>query len=166
MSGFRRPFEVVDYKALMRAHAPPPEYFDGDYLAAPDAIEKRQLERLQQRARSTYEVPFFRRRWDEAGLAPSDLRSLEDLSNFPAYLTSIERLVDFISDKPVVNVLGTHIEMTNTPFEDFPFGSTVHIDEHPLELGREHLLELMDGVLAMADAPFIEAHREFIIWPF
>ncbi len=88
------------------------------------------------------------------------------ISNFPAYVTSLERLVGFISDKPVVNVLGTHIEMTNTPFEDFPFGSTVHIDEHPLELRREHLLELRDGVVAMADAPFIEAHREFFIWPF
>ena len=40
MSGFRRPFEVVDYEALMRAHAPPPEYFEGDYLAEPDVIEE------------------------------------------------------------------------------------------------------------------------------
>ena len=88
------------------------------------------------------------------------------ISNFPSYLTSMERLTDFVSDKPIVHVLGTHIEMTNTPFEDFPFGSTVHIDEHPLELGREHLLELRDGVVEMADAPQIEPHRDFIIWPF
>ncbi len=74
--------------------------------------------------------------------------------------------MDFISDNPVVHVLGTHIEMTNTPFEDFPFGSTVHIDEHPLELRREHLQELREGAVGMADAPHIEPHREFIIWPF
>ena len=87
------------------------------------------------------------------------------ISDFDAYLASMERLVSFISDKPIVHVLGTHIEMTNTPFDDFPFGSTVHIDEHPLELKRDHVLELRDGVVGMADAPFIEPHREFIIFP-
>ena len=85
MAQFRRPFEVVDYEALMRAHAPPPEYFEGDYLAEPEAIERQQLARLQARAKRAYEVPFFRRRFDEAGVSPSDLQSLGDLSRFPAY---------------------------------------------------------------------------------
>jgi len=83
--GFRRPFEVVDHAALMRAHPPPPEYFEGDWLLDPDEIERRQLERLRVRAASAYEVPFFRRRWDEAGVGASDIGSLEDLSRFPAY---------------------------------------------------------------------------------
>ncbi len=85
MSTFRRPFEVVDYEALARAHAPPPEYFEGDWLAEPDEIERRQLERLQNRAKRAYEVPFFRRRFDAAGVEPNDLRSLDDLSRFPSY---------------------------------------------------------------------------------
>ena len=62
-AGFRRPFEAVDHEVLMAAHAPPPEYFEGDYLLAPDEIERRQLEGLRRRARLAYEVPFFRRRW-------------------------------------------------------------------------------------------------------
>ena len=44
---FRRPFEVVDCQALMRKHAPPPEYFDTTYLQAPDEIEALPLARLQ-----------------------------------------------------------------------------------------------------------------------
>ncbi len=88
------------------------------------------------------------------------------IDSFPAYHASIQRIVDFITDKPVVNVLGTHIEMTNTPFEDFPFGSTQHPDEHELPLGREHVLELLQGVADMADDPFVEAHADFIIFPF
>ena len=74
-------------------------------------------------------------------------------------------MVDFIADKPVVRVLGTHIEMTTTPFEDFPFGSTVHIDEHELPLRRDHLLELLEGVVEMDGVPVLEEHRDFIIFP-
>ena len=85
MSGFRRPFEVVDWDALMGAHPPPPEYFEGAWLDDPETIERKQLDALQQRARRAYEVPLFRRRWREAGVSPDDLRSLDDLARFPAY---------------------------------------------------------------------------------
>ncbi len=82
---FQRPFEAVDHAALMAAHSPPPEYFEGDWLLPPEEIEARQLERLRARAARAYRVPFFRRRWDAAGVGPDDLRSLADLSSFPAY---------------------------------------------------------------------------------
>ncbi len=82
---FRRPFEVVDYSALMRVHEPPPEYFDGGYLASLEEIERRQLASLQRRAQQAYEVPFFRRRWEQAGFQPGQLRTLDDLRRVPAY---------------------------------------------------------------------------------
>ena len=78
MAGFRRPFEL-DYALLARTHAPPPEYFETDWLMPPEEIEARQLERLQARARRAHDVPFFRRRWDDAGFDPAELRSLADL---------------------------------------------------------------------------------------
>ncbi len=80
-------------------------------------------------------------------------------------MASQQRLVAFIEDKPLSWVLGTHIEMTNTPGVDYGFGVTHHPDEHPLQLRREHLLELHDAVLRMQDAPVIEEHADFIIWP-
>ena len=82
---FRRPFETIDYRALMQAHSPPPEYFEGDYTLGPEQIEERQLAALQKRAKSAYQVPFFRKRWDAAGFDPSKLRSLDDLARVPAY---------------------------------------------------------------------------------
>lgn len=88
------------------------------------------------------------------------------ISNFPAYLASIQRLVDFTATRPVCHVLGTHIEMSNTPGDDFPIGSTYHPNEHPLPLGPEHLQELLQGVIGMQASPHIEVHDEFIIWPF
>ncbi len=83
--GFRRAFEAVDYQALMKAHVPAPEYFDSDFYLDPDDIEGRQLARLQDRAARAYRVPFFRRRWDEAGFSPGQLSSLEDLARVPTY---------------------------------------------------------------------------------
>lgn len=85
MSDFRRPHEAVDYDALTAQLPPPPEYLDTAYLADPDTIAATQLDRAQARARAAYEVPFFRRRWDETGVGPDDLRSLDDLARFPAY---------------------------------------------------------------------------------
>lgn len=86
--------------------------------------------------------------------------------DFPAYMASIERLIDFTADKPSCHVLGTHIEMSNTPGVDFALGSTHHPDEHPLQLDRSHLIELMDGLIGMQGDPHIEVHDEFIIFPF
>ena len=85
MSGFRRPHEAVDYGALTAQLPPPPEYLDTAYLADPEVIAASQLERLRGRAATAYEVPFFRRRWDDAGVGPDNLRSLDDLACFPAY---------------------------------------------------------------------------------
>jgi phenylacetate-CoA ligase len=85
VSDFRRPHEAVDYDALTAQLPPPPEYLDTAYLADPDTIAATQLDRAQARARAAYEVPFFRRRWDETGVGPDDLRSLDDLARFPAY---------------------------------------------------------------------------------
>lgn len=82
---FRRPFEVVDHAELMRTHVPPPEYFDSDWLIGPEAIEARQLARLQARAKRAYEVPFFRKRWDAAGFHPDAIERLGDLSRAPSY---------------------------------------------------------------------------------
>lgn len=87
------------------------------------------------------------------------------VSDFPSYVASIQRLVDFTADKTVCNVMGTHIEMTSTPKQDFAYQSTYHPSEHKLPLTRAHLLELNDAVKAMQNAPVQEAHDDFIVVP-
>jgi hydroxyacylglutathione hydrolase len=86
------------------------------------------------------------------------------IDDFDAYVASISRLVDNVAAQDVCNVMGTHIEMTNTPGVDFPFGADEHPDEHELQLDYAHLVELRDAVLAM-DVPEIEAHDDFIVYP-
>ena len=87
------------------------------------------------------------------------------IGNFSDYVDSIGRLVEFTEDRTVSWVLGTHIEMTNRDGVDSPFGATFHPNEHPLQLSREHLLELRGALVEMAADPFIEVHDDFIIWP-
>ena len=87
------------------------------------------------------------------------------IQDFPTYVQSVQRLVDFTAVNEVSYVLGTHIEMQNLPGQQFPLGSTFHPTEHVLQLRRSHLVELLNGVLGMQGAPHHETHDDFIIWP-
>jgi glyoxylase-like metal-dependent hydrolase (beta-lactamase superfamily II) len=87
------------------------------------------------------------------------------IADFPVYRASMQRLADFLADKPVAYVLGTHIEMSGTPGIDFPLGSLVHPNEHRLQLSRWHLLELVHALDGMAGAPFKDVHADFIVFP-
>jgi hydroxyacylglutathione hydrolase len=67
-------------------------------------------------------------------------------AEYPAFVASHRRLVDFTRDKPVAHVLGTHIEQMRTPFVDYPVGTAYQPDEHVLELNRGVLLELDEAL--------------------
>jgi glyoxylase-like metal-dependent hydrolase (beta-lactamase superfamily II) len=82
-----------------------------------------------------------------------------------AFRSSIDRLVDFTATREVVHVLGAHIENTRTPFLDYPEGTTYQPDEHVLELGRAHLLELQAALRATPGSLERRALRDFTIWP-
>ena len=87
------------------------------------------------------------------------------VSDFPAYVASTRRLVEFTATRPVAHILGCHIEQSTTPFVDYPVGTVYQPHEHPLELGRAHLLELIAGLEAMHGKPERAFFRDFTIWP-
>ena len=87
------------------------------------------------------------------------------ITDFPLYLASTRRLVQFTEGKPVAQVLGCHIEQSTTPFVDYPVGTTYQPREHSLELGRAHLLELLAGLEQMQAKPVKLALRDFTIFP-
>lgn len=87
------------------------------------------------------------------------------VSDFDTWVTSLDRLVSFTAGKDVCQVMGTHIEMTQTPEVDFDFATTYHPNEHALPLSRAHLVELADAAAAMQANPQVEAHADFIISP-
>jgi hydroxyacylglutathione hydrolase len=87
------------------------------------------------------------------------------IGDFPAYLTSTQRLVRFTEGKPVTHILGCHIEQSATPYVDYPVGTKHQPHEHSLELGRAHLLELLDGLEKQTGEPRKAAYRDFTIFP-
>jgi glyoxylase-like metal-dependent hydrolase (beta-lactamase superfamily II) len=82
-----------------------------------------------------------------------------------AFRESIERLVTFTKSRPVSHVLGAHIENMSTPYLDYPEGTKYQPEEHALELGRAHILELRDGLEAMQGKIERRRFRDFTIWP-
>jgi phenylacetate-CoA ligase len=113
-----RPPAAVDYDTLVRAYAPPPEYFDSAWLAPPDEIERVQLERLQARALAAARVPFFARRWHDAGFDPNSVASLDDLWRAPFY---------------TVGDIRDSIE-TNPPYGDYQGVAPVDAQHEPMRL--------------------------------
>ena len=82
-----------------------------------------------------------------------------------AFVASIDRLVDFTRTREVTHLLGAHIENTRTPYLDYPQGTTFQPEEHVLELGRAHLLELQDALRQMGDPLERRLLRDFTVWP-
>jgi phenylacetate-CoA ligase len=68
----------------MTHQLPHPEGLDPIETASRDELAALQLERMQHTLRHAYDnVPFYRRRFDETGVHPTDCGSLADLRKFP-----------------------------------------------------------------------------------
>jgi glyoxylase-like metal-dependent hydrolase (beta-lactamase superfamily II) len=80
------------------------------------------------------------------------------------YRNSILRLGEWVQQKPVSFVLGTHIEMSNTPNEDYPVGTTFQPDEHQLPLGVRDIYVLRES-LEKSESPEKIPLGSYIVWP-
>jgi glyoxylase-like metal-dependent hydrolase (beta-lactamase superfamily II) len=83
------------------------------------------------------------------------------------FRASIHRLTGFAQARPIAHILGAHIEMTSTPKQVYPYGSTFQPAEHALALALAQLRELDAALIrigpVMPTAP--EVHDDFIIYP-
>jgi hydroxyacylglutathione hydrolase len=82
---------------------------------------------------------------------------------YPDFLDSLDRLVEFTAQRPVTRVLGCHIEMSRTPGRDYPAGSAYQPDEVPLSLPAGRVAEIRDAARA-ATKPGVYPHNDYIIW--
>lgn len=87
------------------------------------------------------------------------------ITDFPAYVASTQRLVQFTETHTVTHILGCHIEQSATPFVDYPTGTVYQPNEHSLELGRAHLLELMAALESLHGKPAKVFLRDLTIYP-
>lgn len=83
--------------------------------------------------------------------------------DFPAYLDSLERTVEFASTRRVTHVMGCHIEMTRRPGRDYPVGCTYQPDEPPLQMTVQQLIAVRDAARSIKDEPGAHAFDDFLI---
>jgi glyoxylase-like metal-dependent hydrolase (beta-lactamase superfamily II) len=89
---------------------------------------------------------------------------------FPAakldeFRASTDRVVQFTQSRNVAWILGAHIEMKQTPGEDYAMGAANHPAEHVLELPFVTLITLQKSLLEMSREPKRQVHEDFIIYP-
>ena len=92
--------QSIDFAQLERDYPPPPNYFNTTAKLSRDALRAVQEKRFLTTMARGWEVPFFQRHWKSAGLAPGDIRGLDDLQKVPPYdvshlRDSIERFPPF-----------------------------------------------------------------------
>jgi hydroxyacylglutathione hydrolase len=84
--------------------------------------------------------------------------------DFPAYVDSMNRLVDFAEERRVSHVLGCHIEMTTTPGRDYYLGCRYQPDEPPLQMTFEQLVAMRDAAVSVADRPGVHRFDDFVLY--
>lgn len=86
------------------------------------------------------------------------------VADFPAFLDSMDRLVEFAQARSVTHVLGCHIEMTRQPGRDYFFGCRYQPDEPPLEMTVEQLEALRRAAISSADRPGAHRFDDFVLY--
>jgi hydroxyacylglutathione hydrolase len=85
--------------------------------------------------------------------------------DWPAFVRSIDRLMEWCAQRPVTHLLGCHIEMTTTPGADYPAGWSYQPDEPPLELTTDHLEQIQATLKAHDYQPDRYVLPQMIITP-
>ena len=83
--------------------------------------------------------------------------------DFPAYLDSLERTVEFARTRQITHVMGCHIEMTRQPGKDYPVGCPYQPDEPPLQMTVQQLIDLRDAARSIQDKPGAHTFNDFLI---
>jgi glyoxylase-like metal-dependent hydrolase (beta-lactamase superfamily II) len=86
------------------------------------------------------------------------------VSDFPAFLASLDRLVAFADTHEVSHVMGTHVEMTTTPRRDYPIGCTYQPGEAELPMTTDQLRAVRDAAIPLADRPGAHMFDDFAIY--
>ena len=86
------------------------------------------------------------------------------VKDMPAFTASLDRLVGFAAARPVTHVLGCHIEMTRTPGQDYPIGSTYQPNEPQLQMTVAQLTAVRDAAASVAGRPGEHVFDDFAIF--
>jgi phenylacetate-CoA ligase len=87
-------FDEVDHRRLLAEYPIGQPFLEGPARLSRDALHALQERRFLAVVARGWEVPFYRRRWQAAGLEPGDIRALEDVRKLPAFSKSVDSVAD------------------------------------------------------------------------
>ncbi len=76
---------VTDWQTFHTMYPPPDVFLDTIYRWPRDRVRALQNERFQEVIDVGWRNPFYQKLWGSAGLAPGDVRSLDDISKLPIF---------------------------------------------------------------------------------
>jgi hydroxyacylglutathione hydrolase len=86
------------------------------------------------------------------------------VDDMPAYIDSLNRLVDLADARPVSHVLGCHVEMTRRPARDYFPGCRYQPDEPPLPMTTAQLRAVRDAAVLVAHRSGVHRFDDFIVY--
>jgi glyoxylase-like metal-dependent hydrolase (beta-lactamase superfamily II) len=87
------------------------------------------------------------------------------VQDWPAFVSTIDRLIGFCATHPVTHVLGCHIEMSRQPGVDYPIFTTYQPDEPPLQMTVEQLRQIRRAIDEVGGRPGRHVFPGFILCP-
>jgi glyoxylase-like metal-dependent hydrolase (beta-lactamase superfamily II) len=86
------------------------------------------------------------------------------VNDLPAFVDSLDALVEITESRSVRWVVGCHIEMTSTPRVDYPIGTRYQPDEPRLEMTVDQLRAVRDSAHAVVGRPGVHVFDDFAIF--
>jgi len=80
-----------------------------------------------------------------------------------AYAATVDRLLAFCERHPATHLLGCHVEMTTTPGDDYPRGTTHQPDEPPLQMTVGQLRDLRRALAEAGGRPGVHRFDDFLL---
>ena len=85
------------------------------------------------------------------------------VQDMAAFIDSIDRMLWLAESRGVRHVMGAHIEMSRTPGQDYPPGTTYQPQEPPLEMTTDQLCAVREAAASVADSPGVHLFDDFAI---
>jgi len=85
------------------------------------------------------------------------------ISDWPSFIATIDRLIEFSSGRSVTHILGCHIEMTRRPGVDYPVRTTYQPDEPPLQMSTDQLRDIRAAINEVGATTGRYAFDDFIL---
>jgi hydroxyacylglutathione hydrolase len=84
--------------------------------------------------------------------------------DFPAFLTTLDRMTAFAEAHHVSHVFGCHVEMTDRPGRDYPLGATYQPNERVPQLTVARMAAIRDAARSVAATRGVHQFDDFIIY--